>query len=39
MTAMPLTLACADYARLMPFVTGAVKPDGIALNLVHGAGE
>jgi 4,5-dihydroxyphthalate decarboxylase len=35
---IPLTLTCADYARVMPLVTGDVKPDGIALTLVHGAG-
>jgi 4,5-dihydroxyphthalate decarboxylase len=33
-----LTLTCADYARVMPLATGDVKPDGIALNLVHGTG-
>lgn len=35
---IPLTLTCADYARLMPLAAGDVKPGGIALTLVHGAG-
>jgi 4,5-dihydroxyphthalate decarboxylase len=35
---IPLTLTCADYARVMPLATGDVKPDSIALTLVHGAG-
>jgi len=35
---LPLTLTCADYARVMPLATGAVKPDGIELRLVHGSG-
>lgn len=35
---IPLTLTCADYARVMPLAAGDVKPDGIALTLVHGAG-
>src|SRR5438093_7459309 len=34
----PLTLTCADYARLAPLMTGDVKPDGIELTLVHGTG-
>ncbi len=38
MSDLPLTLTCADYARVMPLATGDVKPDGIALTLVHGAG-
>ena len=39
MTAViPLSLTCADYARVMPLVTGDVKPDGIELTLVHGGG-
>ena len=33
-----LTLTCADYARVMPLVTGEVKPDGIDLTIVHGSG-
>jgi 4,5-dihydroxyphthalate decarboxylase len=33
---LKLTLTCADYARVMPLVTGAVKPDGIALTLEVG---
>ncbi len=35
---IPLRLTCADYARVMPLVTGDVKPDGIELTLVHGHG-
>ena len=35
---IPLTLTCADYARVMPLAAGDVKPDGVALTLVHGAG-
>jgi 4,5-dihydroxyphthalate decarboxylase len=31
-----LTLALADYARIMPLATGAVAPEGIALNVVAG---
>ena len=30
---IPLTLTCADYARLMPLATGQVKAEGIALTL------
>jgi 4,5-dihydroxyphthalate decarboxylase len=35
--ALPITLTCADYARVMPLATGDVKPDGIALRLVLGS--
>ena len=35
---LPLTITCADYARVMPLATGEVKPDGVALTLVHGSG-
>ena len=35
---IPIRLTCADYARVMPLATGDVKPDGIALTLVHGTG-
>lgn len=34
----PIRLTCADYARLMPLVTGDVKPDGVALTIIHGTG-
>ena len=37
MTNVPITLTCADYARVMPLATGEVKPDGIDLTLVHGS--
>ena len=38
MADLPITLTCADYARVMPLVTGDVKPNGIALTLIHGSG-
>lgn len=38
MADIPITLTCADYARLAPLMTGDVKPDGIALTLIHGTG-
>jgi 4,5-dihydroxyphthalate decarboxylase len=34
MADIPITLTCADYARVMPLATGAVKPEGIALTLI-----
>ena len=34
---IPITLTCADYARLMPLATGEVKPEGIALTLLLGS--
>jgi 4,5-dihydroxyphthalate decarboxylase len=36
-TALPITLTCADYARVMPLATGAVKPKGIALTMLLGS--
>jgi 4,5-dihydroxyphthalate decarboxylase len=33
---IPITLTCADYSRVMPLATGAVKPDGIDLTLLLG---
>lgn len=36
MVDLPIRLTCADYARVMPLATGAVKPDGIALTMVLG---
>jgi 4,5-dihydroxyphthalate decarboxylase len=38
MADIPITLTCADYARVMPLAIGDVKPDGIALTLIHGSG-
>jgi len=38
MAEIPVTLTCADYARVMPLVTGDVKPEGIALTVIHGTG-
>jgi 4,5-dihydroxyphthalate decarboxylase len=35
---IPISLTCADYARVMPLATGDVKPDGIVLTLIHGTG-
>jgi 4,5-dihydroxyphthalate decarboxylase len=36
MADIPISLTCADYARLMPLATGEVKPEGIALTLILG---
>jgi 4,5-dihydroxyphthalate decarboxylase len=33
---VPITLTCADYARVMPLATRAVQPQGIALTLLLG---
>jgi len=38
MADIPITLTCADYARVMPLTTGDIKPDGIDLTLVLGRG-
>ena len=38
MTAIPICLTCADYARLAPLMIGDVKPEGIELTLLHGTG-
>src|SRR5205807_6559196 len=35
--AIPITLTCADYARVMPLATGAVKPAGIAPTMILGS--
>jgi 4,5-dihydroxyphthalate decarboxylase len=35
---LPISLTCADYARVMPLATGDVKPDGITLTLILGSG-
>src|SRR5262249_56696804 len=37
MADLPVSLTCADYARVMPLAAGAVKPDGIALTMVLGS--
>jgi len=37
MNDLPITLTCADYARVTPLATGEVKPEGIALTLVLGS--
>jgi 4,5-dihydroxyphthalate decarboxylase len=34
---IPITLTCADYARVMPLATGEVKPEGIALTMLLGS--
>ena len=36
MADLPIRLTCADYARLAPLMIGDVKPDGVALTLIHG---
>lgn len=38
MANLPLTLTCADYARVMPLATGQVTPEGIDLTLALGRG-
>jgi 4,5-dihydroxyphthalate decarboxylase len=37
MADIPITLTCADYARVMPLATGEVKPSGIALTMILGS--
>jgi 4,5-dihydroxyphthalate decarboxylase len=37
MADLPITLTCADYARVMPLATGEVAPAGIALTLILGS--
>jgi 4,5-dihydroxyphthalate decarboxylase len=37
MSGLKLTLTCADYARIMPLVTGHVRPEGIDLTLEIGS--
>ncbi len=34
---IPISLTCADYARVMPLATGEVKPEGIALTMILGS--
>ena len=34
---IPISLTCADYARIMPLATGEVKPEGIALTMILGS--
>ena len=36
MAKLPISLTCADYARVMPLATGEVVPDGIDLTMVLG---
>jgi 4,5-dihydroxyphthalate decarboxylase len=31
-----ITLTCADYARVLPLVTGEIKPEGIDLTMILG---
>ena len=38
MADLPITLTCADYARLAPLMIGDVEPEGIDLTLIHGTG-
>jgi 4,5-dihydroxyphthalate decarboxylase len=37
MTKIPMSLTCADYARVMPLATGEVEPEGIALTMILGS--
>jgi 4,5-dihydroxyphthalate decarboxylase len=37
MADLPISLTCADYARVMPLATGEVKPEGIALTMILGS--
>lgn len=34
---IPISLTCADYARIMPLATGEGKPEGIALTMILGS--
>ena len=34
MPALPLSFACAAYDRMVPLLTGEVKPAGIDLNFI-----
>jgi 4,5-dihydroxyphthalate decarboxylase len=36
MANLPISLTCADYARVMPLAIGDVKPDGIDLTMILG---
>ncbi|HEY1432451.1 MAG TPA: hypothetical protein VGF39_12610, partial [Stellaceae bacterium] len=38
MAGLPISLTCADYARVMPLASADVKPEGVALTLIHGSG-
>jgi 4,5-dihydroxyphthalate decarboxylase len=38
MAPTPIRLACADYARLAPLMTGDVVAEGVDLTLIHGTG-
>src|SRR5437667_6239574 len=38
MAGIPISLTCADYARVMPLAKGDFKADGINLTLVLGSG-
>jgi 4,5-dihydroxyphthalate decarboxylase len=38
MAGAPISLTCADYARVVPLATGGIKADGIDLTLVLGSG-
>jgi 4,5-dihydroxyphthalate decarboxylase len=37
MADVPVTLTCADYARVLPLATGEVKPERIALTMILGS--
>ena len=36
MTDLPITLTCADYARVMPLAAGMIETPGIALRMILG---
>jgi len=37
MAAIPISLTCADYARIMPLARGEVTPEGITLTMILGS--
>jgi len=37
MAEIPISLTCADYARVMCLATGEVKPEGLALTMILGS--
>ena len=39
MAEIPISLTCADYARVMPLATREVKPEGIALTMIYYEGN
>jgi 4,5-dihydroxyphthalate decarboxylase len=37
MAGVPVSLTCADYARVLPLATGEVKAEGIELTMILGS--